>query len=308
MNPNMVWFQGVVEDRNDPLQLGRVKIRCIGYHTDDKRELPTEELPWATPIQPITSAAMSGIGTTPIGPVEGSFVVGFFRDGAEAEHPVFFGTIGGLQTGQSLPPQSGFQDPNGNYPLTEGPNTNNDTNSLARGAAGVPVETRLENLDAFLAADPNVPFQFNPVKEPPPTYGAEYPFNHVRFTESGHVEEFDDTPEKERMMRYHRSGTFEEIGPDGEKTTKVVGKNYTVVMSENDLHVIGPCNVQLDGATSVILSKGAKITSLRDLDITVIGDFRVNALGKATINGLQTSIRGFPLNLNGPPDPEDIPF
>ena len=103
MNPNMVWFQGVVEDRSDPLQLGRVKIRCIGYHTDDKRELPTEELPWATPIQPITSAAMSGIGTTPIGPVEGSFVVGFFRDGAEAEHPVFFGTIGGLQTGQSLP-------------------------------------------------------------------------------------------------------------------------------------------------------------------------------------------------------------
>ena len=79
-------------------------------------------------------------------------------------------------------------------------------------------------------------------------------------------------------------------------------------MSENDLHVIGPCNVQLDGATSVILSKGAKITSLRDLDITVIGDFRLNTLGKATINGLQTSIRGFPLNLNGPPDPEDIPF
>ena len=29
MNPQMVWFQGVVEDRNDPLQLGRVKVRCI---------------------------------------------------------------------------------------------------------------------------------------------------------------------------------------------------------------------------------------------------------------------------------------
>ena len=307
MNPNMVWFQGVVEDRNDPLQLGRVKIRCIGYHTEDTKELPTEDLPWATPIQPITSAAMSGIGTTPIGPVEGSFVVGFFRDGQAAEHPVFFGTIGGLQTGEKLPKGSGFQDPNGNYPLTEGPNTSNDTNSLARGAAGVPVETRLENLDAFLAADPLIPFQFIPVKEPPPTYDAKYPFNHVRFTESGHVEEFDDTPEKERMMRYHRSGTFEEIGSDGEKTTKVVGKNYTVIMSENDLHVVGPCNVQLDGATSVILSKGAKITSLRDLEITVIGDFRLNTLGKASINGLQTDIRGFPLNLNGPPDPRDIP-
>ena len=31
-----VWFYGVVEDRKDPLFLGRVKVRCIGFHTDDK--------------------------------------------------------------------------------------------------------------------------------------------------------------------------------------------------------------------------------------------------------------------------------
>lgn len=30
------------------------------------------------PVQPMTSAAMSGIGTTPLGPVEGTWVVGFF--------------------------------------------------------------------------------------------------------------------------------------------------------------------------------------------------------------------------------------
>ena len=73
------------------------------------------------------------------------------------------------------------------------------------------------------------------------------------------------------------------------------------------LHVVGPCNVQLDGATSVILSQGAKITSLKDFELTVIGDFKVNALGNATMNGLKTDIRGFPINLNGPPDPDDIP-
>ena len=304
---NMIWFQGVVEDRNDPLQLGRVRIRCVGYHSEDKQQLPTVDLPWATPIQPITSAAMSGIGTTPVGPVEGSWVVGFFRDGMHAEHPVFFGTIGGLETGVLPPAGVGFQDPNGNYPLTEGPNASNDTNSLARGEGGVPLETRLENLDGMLAADPSAPFVFNPVGEPPPRYAAQYPFNHVKFTESGHVEEFDDTPGAERMHRYHRSGTFEEIGPDGERTLKVVNKNYTVVMGENDLHVVGPCNVQLDGATSVILSQGAKITSLKDFELTVIGDFKVNALGNATMNGLKTDIRGFPINLNGPPDPDDIP-
>ena len=29
------WFVGVVEDRNDPLKLGRVRVRCLGYHTSD---------------------------------------------------------------------------------------------------------------------------------------------------------------------------------------------------------------------------------------------------------------------------------
>ena len=307
MNPQMVWFQGVVEDRNDPLQLGRVKVRCVGYHTEKKQDLPTEDLPWAHPVQPITSAGVSGIGTTPLGPVEGTWVVGFFRDGMSAQNPVIFGTLGALRAPSDLRPGEGFQDPNGNYPLDEGPNAGTDTNSLARGAGGVPLETRLNNLDVMLSADPDIPLAYNPVREPPPRYAAQYPFNHVKFTESGHVEEFDDTPGAERMHRYHRSGTFEEIGPDGERTLKVVNKNYTVVMGENDLHVVGPCNVQLDGATSVILSQGAKITSLKDLEVTVIGDFDLNVLGKATIGGIRTDIRGFPINLNGGVDPDDIP-
>ena len=63
---NFVWWQGVVEDRIDPLMLGRCRVRILGYHTDDKNEIPTGDLPWATPMQPTTSAAMSGIGTTPV--------------------------------------------------------------------------------------------------------------------------------------------------------------------------------------------------------------------------------------------------
>ena len=30
-----IWFVGVVEDRNDPSKLGRVKVRCLGFHTED---------------------------------------------------------------------------------------------------------------------------------------------------------------------------------------------------------------------------------------------------------------------------------
>ena len=40
-----VWFTGVVEDRNDPSKLGRVRVRVIGHNTDDKSIIPTKDLP-----------------------------------------------------------------------------------------------------------------------------------------------------------------------------------------------------------------------------------------------------------------------
>ena len=82
MYSEFTWWTGVVEDRIDPLKLGRCRVRILGYHTDKKDDdnIPTNTLPWATPMQPITSAAMNGIGTTPMGPVEGTLIVGFFRD------------------------------------------------------------------------------------------------------------------------------------------------------------------------------------------------------------------------------------
>ena len=94
-----VWWYGVVEDRKDPLYLGRVKVRVIGWHTDDKTEgkgIPTENLPWADVISPINSASISGIGTSPTGMVPGTHVFGFFRDGVEAQEPVVIGTSGGI--------------------------------------------------------------------------------------------------------------------------------------------------------------------------------------------------------------------
>ena len=88
-----VWLLGVVEDRNDPSQLGRFRVRCFGFHTDDKGQIPTEELPWAVPLQDVTSAAINGIGRSPTGLVEGSWVVGFFLDGERAQEPVIMGSI-----------------------------------------------------------------------------------------------------------------------------------------------------------------------------------------------------------------------
>jgi len=87
------WWIGVVEDRMDPEKQGRCRVRIFGYHTEDKEVLPTEDLPWAIPIQPITSAGISGIGTTPLGPVTGTWVLGFFLDGEDMQQPAMLGTI-----------------------------------------------------------------------------------------------------------------------------------------------------------------------------------------------------------------------
>jgi GH24 family phage-related lysozyme (muramidase) len=97
----MIYF-GIVEDRNDPLKLGRCKVRIVGLHSSSRDELSTDDLPWAYPIQPITSAAISGIGHAPVGLVEGSWVCVTFRDKFK-QIPIMLGSIGGIPTeGESI--------------------------------------------------------------------------------------------------------------------------------------------------------------------------------------------------------------
>lgn len=92
-----VWFIGVVENRkDDPDRLGRVRVRIMGYHSDDLEILPQEELPWAIVMQPTTSAAISGLGSSPTNLVEGTWVIGFFLDGKEKQQPIIIGTVGGF--------------------------------------------------------------------------------------------------------------------------------------------------------------------------------------------------------------------
>ena len=92
------FYYGIVENRNDPMSLGRCQVRIAGLHTHDKSLLPTDDLPWSVPVSPITSAAMNGIGHAPLGPVEGTTVLIMFADGEYLQQPIMFGTIGGIAT------------------------------------------------------------------------------------------------------------------------------------------------------------------------------------------------------------------
>lgn len=94
------WWVGSVEDRDDPLKIGRVRVRINGYHPDDKGLVPTEALPWAITINPITDAGQKGVGMAPVGLQVGSQVTGFFLDGENAQMPAVTGVLVGAPNGR----------------------------------------------------------------------------------------------------------------------------------------------------------------------------------------------------------------
>ena len=124
------WFMGVVENRDDPEEMNRVKVRCFGYHTEDAGLVTVDDLPWATVLMPTTTAATSGIGQTPHGLMNGSWVVGFFRDGSSAQDPIVIGSVASSSS-EAASPTLGFNDPGEEYPKSEYINIS-DVNKSAR--------------------------------------------------------------------------------------------------------------------------------------------------------------------------------
>lgn len=109
------WFMGVIEEVIDPKKRNRVKVRCFGYHTDNKALLDTKDLPWATVMMPNTSPSVDGIGMNHQ-LLTGSWVIGFFRDGPSAQDPIVMGSLASF-TEEAPDASKGFT---GNYGNTAG--------------------------------------------------------------------------------------------------------------------------------------------------------------------------------------------
>ena len=252
-----VWFTGVVEDRNDPTKLGRVRVRCIGHHTDDKLKIPTEDLPWAWVMSSIQTPSMNGMGYTPGFMVEGTWVVGFFRDADELQEPIVIGTLPGVP--ETLgDPDKGFNDPNRRdlnpdnegytqsiYPRTTG---EPDTNRLAR---NFQVDNTIVGSKKASVVQGIPTANDDSWDEPETTYNATYPKNHVYESESGHTIEYDDTSGAQRLGRYSSSGTFEEIDAIGNKVVKVLGNHYQVVKGTENDFVAGDMNLTVNGTLNI---------------------------------------------------------
>ena len=516
-------YTGIIEDRNDPLKLGRCKVRIVGLHTHDVAKLPTTDLPWAVPMQPITSAALSGIGVTPLGLVEGTSVVLMFQD-EENQYPIILGSIGGIpqsnsnnvnvddstikikidgevkqtdtqsnvvldgsgkavvdssgnpvtttatpvtlentnklkraveftassncialikrfeglrlnayqdsvgvwtigygttringspiQSGMTITVQQaeeyllsdlntkfvpnvqrniralitqsmfdaiccftynvgsgalgkstllkdlnsskyldaasgfslwtkaggvelaglvkrrtaekdlflkdgvpnsagelpetsstdstsqtqtqssnsnttatqsssstlGFKDPNGKYPLYfDEP----DTNRLARHEEinkTIVYKKEAAQLKGVEVADGST------WDQSPIPYNAQYPFNHVMETESGHVLEFDDTPHSERIHIYHKSGTFTEIDANGTQVNRIVGDGYEILERNGFVQVHGSLNVTVDGASNILVKNAMNLSVNGVTTVNLYNDAIMNVSGNMSLN------------------------
>ena len=91
------WGIGVVEDRFDPEQLGRVRVRWLGIHDENKEKILTKDLPWSQVMQPATATALAGIGHGSA-VVEGTWVVGFAKDPGTLQEWIVMGLLPGDNT------------------------------------------------------------------------------------------------------------------------------------------------------------------------------------------------------------------
>lgn len=127
MSDDLKYFIGVVENRMDPLEQGRVQVRVAGVHPfsriqGDISGIPVEDLPWMSVVLPVTSPSMAGISGQVTGLLQGSSVFGFWLDKYKTN-----GIVVGIYSGNqvSIPnPNEGFSDPSGEYPNKTGADTN----------------------------------------------------------------------------------------------------------------------------------------------------------------------------------------
>lgn len=111
------------------------------------------------------------------------------------------------------------------------------------------------------------------ITEPSSPYHPVSPFNDVTKHLSGHVREFDNTPGAERIFEQHKSGTFYEIHPDGSKVVKVFGKDFHIVLSDNNLVVGGNLNITVQGDANLLVAGNLRQKVGGNMETIVHGNY-----------------------------------
>ena len=285
-----MFYQGIVENNIDELKLGRCQIRIFGIHPEDKNEYPTEDLPWAEAAFPISSQNISGISDFMI-PKNGSFVWLFFKD-PEQQYPVYFATSPKIEKTPDF--TKGFSDPKELFPEQN----NIDQSGISKLARNEDIiNTSIQQQKDSQVSGISIAFS-GTWNEPTTQYNTIYPYNRVIETESGHVEEFDDTPGLERRRSWHKSGTFSEIYPNGQKVKKIVNDNYKLVSGDDFIYITGNANVTVSGNINILCNSDVNIETIGNLTLqtngnvshTVGGNYDLTVTGNITLVGARIDL------------------
>ena len=319
------WFTGVVEDVRDPEEKGRVKVRCYGYHSDSRTDIPTEDLPFAHVMMPITSASVSGIGQSATGVLPGSWVVGFFRDGEACQDPLILGTIPSSTPATKNPVETGFCDKSGANPREPG-EVDNPKGSRSDYTDSHSFRTKMEMYEKTKEAISVGPFDLGqgPIQEariprmkvlrdnkddayfvnqewmtthPLVNTRPQYPDCHTTEYKSGHTVEYDDTLGKERILDLHKSGTYQEVDAKGN------GKSQRLLINEDyNVEVVNNQNIQV-GVNRVTAVHG-------DDRLVVIGNYThgVNGVLIQTSTGNMVLDTTAEMKLDAPTGSIDFPL
>lgn len=207
---------------------------------------------WSHVMMPTTSDSLKGVGQTPSFSV-GTRVVGFFADGEMQRVSVITGTLV-------------FN------PLEDNGASEHSLSFMARGQNAIERK--------------KIGFE-----EPDSSFAAQYPYNRVLQTKSGHVVEIDDTAGEERIHVYHKAGAYIEINKDGrisistpDDSIEIVGKNKTIeIKGDAKIAVEGNLDASVIGDASVSSAGKMYIGALGDLELSAGGGMTISAGGGVTV-------------------------
>jgi len=183
----------------------------------------------------------------------------------------------------------GFVDPDGKWPAYY---NEPDTNRLARAEQlGSTIVFKKNN--TRITGIPADPHGLATWDQPHTPYNAQYPFNKVYATESGHVIEYDDTPHSERIHEYHRSGTFREIDCNGTLVTRIIGDNYEILERNGFLYIKGNASVTIDGSQSVYIKNSLNLYVAGNVNLECQGNMTQNVQGSFALKAQSISMEAY---------------
>lgn len=304
---DLVFWIGIVEKRtDDDHYVGRCKVRIFGWHTADKAELPTDDLPWSYLSQPVSGSFWST-------PAEGETVFGLFLDGENAQSPLILAKIPAASMNKVKHPEGqGFTDARNDAALSISPRQALQSYTYDLSGTGVHTSEYSKAFSYPAYPGPSTPFlalgkqweviipnQIKPsVKaqqanmtrnitsrgetwhEPQSAYNALYPHNHVYQSDSLHVMEFDDSPGVERVNLRHRLGSGTEMYPNGDTVQKSVRDHYELVLADRKTSVFNDDDITVNG-DATHYTKGDRYDHVDgNYTLSVDGDFRILVRGQ----------------------------